>query len=421
MADYSQLTLHGDSEVTRPEFQVEPGPDSTHTPFPGAATTPSGTRTFPRPGQDSEVERLQEQVRALQIRAGRAEQTLQDERRRRSRALEARQSTGSSEFGLTTYARPKLATPWTFKGSYSELLNVLNWINTVARYLDQCRADPEDWSGIARTYMHSTVQAWMDVAFPDTLAPPWDELVTELRDRYLPPDHSLRVEMKFEVTTQRRGLEEYVERFQTVDAALTLAGVTISDERKVTRFIRGLRETEDRLFVLQKRPANLKEVYRAVVTLRQAHVLSSSPAARSKPKERKLQQAQRQSEESPEEGSVYSESLPFPRDPKTASGQARCPGCGSRSHTLPYCHKAREAWNTAFSLFATQLNPPSAKSTAASKGTRHTRPQKAARQKDRPGDGDVTPSEGTELEETPEEGSAYSGSGTSHPEEQKEY
>ncbi len=76
--------------------------------------------------------------------------------------------------------------------------------------------------------------------------------------------------MKLEVTTQRRGLEEYVERFQTVDAALTLAGGTISDERKVTRFIRGLRETEDRLFVLQKRPANLKEVYRAVVTLRQA-------------------------------------------------------------------------------------------------------------------------------------------------------
>jgi hypothetical protein len=35
----------------------------------------------------------------------------------------------------------------------------------------------------------------------------------------------------------------------------------------------------------------------------------------------------------------------------------------------------------------------------------------------------VTPSEGTELEETPEEGSAYSesGSGISHSEEQKEY
>ena len=52
----------------------------------------------------------------------------------------------------------------------------------------------------------------MDVMFPDTLAPPWDELVTELKDRYLPADHSLRVELKFDATTQRRWLEEYVER-----------------------------------------------------------------------------------------------------------------------------------------------------------------------------------------------------------------
>ncbi len=29
--------------------------------------------------------------------------------------------------------------------------------------------------------MHSTVQAWMDLVFPD----PWDELATELKDTYL--------------------------------------------------------------------------------------------------------------------------------------------------------------------------------------------------------------------------------------------
>ena len=34
------------------------------------------------------VERLQEQIRILEIRAGRAEQIVLDERRRRSRALE---------------------------------------------------------------------------------------------------------------------------------------------------------------------------------------------------------------------------------------------------------------------------------------------------------------------------------------------
>ncbi len=112
------------------------------------------------------------------------------------------------------YARPKLAPPWTFKGSYSETRNVLNWINTVTKYLDQCRADPEDWSGIA-CYMHSTVQAWMDVQFPESIAPPWDELVTELKARYLPPDHNLRLDMRLLPTIQRQGLEDYVERFQT--------------------------------------------------------------------------------------------------------------------------------------------------------------------------------------------------------------
>ncbi len=39
-----------------------------------------------------------------------------------------------------------------------------------------------------------------------------------------------------------------------MDAALTLAGVDMSDEWKVTLFTRGLKDTEDRLFVLQKRP-----------------------------------------------------------------------------------------------------------------------------------------------------------------------
>ncbi len=105
------------------------------------------------------------------------------------------------------YARPKSAFPRTFKGSYNELVNVLHWINTVTLYLDHCLVDPKDWLGFARTYMHSSVQAWIDVQFPDTLAPPWDELVTELKDLYLQPDHSLRVELKFDATTQRRWLE----------------------------------------------------------------------------------------------------------------------------------------------------------------------------------------------------------------------
>ncbi len=56
-----------------------------------------------------------------------------------------------------------------------------------------------------------------------------------------------------------------MERFQAVDAALTLAGVNMSDEQKVTLFTRGLKDTEDRLFVLKKLPANLKETYQVVL------------------------------------------------------------------------------------------------------------------------------------------------------------
>jgi hypothetical protein len=43
--------------------------------------------------------------------------------------------------------------------------------------------------------VHSIVQAcqWKDIMFPDPLAPPWDELVTELKARNLPADHGYRI------------------------------------------------------------------------------------------------------------------------------------------------------------------------------------------------------------------------------------
>ncbi len=110
-------------------------------------------------------------------------------------------------------------------------------------------------------------------------------------------------------------------------------------------FTRGLKEAEDRLFVLQEHPANLKEAYQAVLTLRQAQVLGSGPTTRSKPKEQKLQLAQRQREE------------PLPHTPDPKAGLKGCPGCGSLStgHTLPHCTKAREAWDIDASLFATKF------------------------------------------------------------------
>eukprot|EP00961_Rhodomonas_salina_P188615 2545171-Rhodomonas_salina.1 len=35
-------------------------------------------------------------------------------------------------------SRPKLQKPWNFEGQYSELVNMLNWITSVNRYLEQC-------------------------------------------------------------------------------------------------------------------------------------------------------------------------------------------------------------------------------------------------------------------------------------------
>ena len=203
-----------------------------------------------------------------------------------------------------------------------------------------------------------------------------------------------------------------------MDAALTLAGVDMSDERKVTRFTRGLKDSEDRLFVLQKRPTNLKEAYQAVVTLRQAHVLCSAPTTRNKPKERQLRQARKQGDDS----------LPYPRDPK--AGQKGCPGCGATYHTLPQCPKAREAWNTVFSLFTTQFasaSPAASRRSGATSGASlNSRRAARARSRGRRDSGIThsSPSEGSglggenDLEDEPT--CSEAGTRTSHPEEQEE-
>ena len=55
------------------------------------------------------------------------------------------------------------------------------------------------------------------------------------------------------------------------------------------------------------------------------------------------------------------DSLPYPRGPKAK--QKGCPGCGATWHTLPQCPKAKEAWNTVFSIFtqfASESAPPAA-------------------------------------------------------------
>eukprot|EP00961_Rhodomonas_salina_P059210 795388-Rhodomonas_salina.1 len=104
----------------------------------------------------------------------------------------------------------KLEKPLTFKGEYLELYNILNWIHSVEWYLRQCRVRPEDSASYVRSYLARVVQAWMDGRFPvrvhSTIA--WPDLHSAMIERYLPPDHEIRLQLVFERTVQRTTLLE---------------------------------------------------------------------------------------------------------------------------------------------------------------------------------------------------------------------
>lgn len=267
-------------------------------------------------GSDEELtmEQLRRMVSALSVRVQQAES------RQGTRSL--RFSTGSrpSEGGSSPRgARPKLERPWTFEGKYTVFMNVLNWTKTVTWYLQQCHTDTEDWPGYARSYMDPRVQAWMDACFQDS--PTWEELKEALVNRYMPVDHKIQLELKFESLRENRGLEQYVETFQVADSALLLAEVTISDEKKVLQFVRGLEKEDDRRFILERRPKNLKETYQTVVILRQAKTLAAeSRTPRDKPRKfNRLEGSERQR--------AWKEGL--------------CLECGSKDHRVADCPKLK--------------------------------------------------------------------------------
>lgn len=261
------------------------------------------------------LEQLRRMVSALTVRVQQAEGRQQGTRPLRFSTSSRPSEGGSSPRG----ARPKLERPWTFDGKYTVFMNVLNWIKTVSWYLQQCHTDQGDWPGYARSYMDPRVQAWMDACFQDP--PDWDELKEALINRYMPVDHKIQLELKFESLRESRGLEQYVETFQVADSALRLAEVSISDEKKVLQFVRGLEKEDDRRFILERRPASLKETYQAVVTLRQARTLAAEgKTSRERPRKyNRLEGAERQR--------AWKEGL--------------CLECGSKEHRVADCPKLK--------------------------------------------------------------------------------
>eukprot|EP00961_Rhodomonas_salina_P304028 3941454-Rhodomonas_salina.2 len=97
-------------------------------------------------------------------------------------------ASGMTDDELNPSARPKLDQPWKFEDQYSELVNVLSWLNAVVWYLDQCLVPEHRRVGYARTYLLRLVQTWLDAKFSSG-NPSWDRFTSAIVARYLPDHH----------------------------------------------------------------------------------------------------------------------------------------------------------------------------------------------------------------------------------------
>lgn len=233
-------------------------------------------------------------------------------------------------------ARAKLQRPNIFDGRYSEEWCLLNWCAELLRYMEQCGVRDVDIPDYARTYMSKLVQAWVDATF-FRQRPTWTQLEVSMKERYLPPDHSLRVQLKFEKTMQVSSLQDYVERFQVMVAALTFAEVAMDQERMILQFIRGLKFLEDRRFLLEKGPKTLPELYRGCVVLNQARTLSQGKLLTDSPKhQNRFQKKKSDSNEQRKFMRLTGEAR------QKAWEQGRCLGCGSDKHLMKNCDEAKK-------------------------------------------------------------------------------
>jgi hypothetical protein len=114
----------------------------------------------------------------------------------------------------------------------------------------------------------------MDAEFADDDFPSWERFEQAMVELWLPPDHDVRINLVFDRMQQRDTLQNYVESWQILDAALKFSGVHIESIRKVMQFIKGLRDKDEKRYLLEKNPETLADVYRWVVRLRQSKFLT---------------------------------------------------------------------------------------------------------------------------------------------------
>lgn len=259
---------------------------------------------------------------------------------RRLSNLNPRMSTGTSYTGHTESEssrgiRPKLKTPELFDGRYSVLLNVLNWITSVERYLEQCRADVADYPGFARTYLSATVQAWMDAKFK-LRTPSWRQLKEALEIRYLPDDHRMRLRLEFNKLKQTATMMEYIEKFQTYEAALVLAHINIDEEDKILRFLEGLKYYDEKRIIVEKRPQTLQAVYSAAMDIRRAKALTDRMFFRDVEEARRTKTYRTKTREAKKLNALTG------KEKEKAWAEKRCLGCGSPDHFIKDCSKTKK-------------------------------------------------------------------------------
>lgn len=276
---------------------------------------------------------LNDLKRTLRVAVTRIESMEQDRRGTRGASI----GTLGEEFGLGG-RNPKLERPREFGGEYSVLYSVLNWIASVDQYLKQHeRLAESEYSVYARTYMSQTVQAWMDAQYGVGAKPPWEDLQEEMKDRYLPADHDLQLESKFEKIWQQESLVEYVENFQVLVSAMIFAGVIKTEKRLILQFIKGLTQEEDRRFMAAREPQTLKATYKSVTMLRQVKTVSGPEGVVSTPGRK---HAPTEAAEGDKHPKFF---LLSAAEKQRAFETGRCVGCGKSGHFISQCPLIKRA------------------------------------------------------------------------------
>ena len=249
-------------------------------------------------------------------------------------------------------SRPKMEKPELYDGEYTVIYSYLNWGRAVLRYLRTYRIPRDDYAQYAYTYMGKNVRAWYDNLYSGG-DPAWDTLMRDMRDRYLPTDHRIQVQKRFEDVVQIGSLADYVEKFQITLVAVQAAEIKKSDEEVIFQFITGLNRAEDRRSVLEKSPTTINDAYKAVMLIRQSTLLAHKYARTKKSHDSRGFTTQLKMLQGAERTEAMRKGL--------------CIGCGEAGHFIVDCKKTKRRINV--------LRRPERRrnSTGAARGTKKVR------------------------------------------------